>query len=176
MANINEIPEVLISAEVYEEGTRLIGLANVTLPEMNAVTAEISGAGVAGKIEIPVEGQFESMEVTLHWRTLFTTPLTLMKSGGTMLSIRGAMQHYEASTGTVKVVPVRVDVRGRHTSTNLGELNNSGTTETETKLVCDFIKIVVNDRTVVTYDAYNYVYEVNGTDFMGAVRSALGLN
>ena len=176
MAKVNEIPETLINCEVYEQGTRLIGLANVTLPEMNQLTSEVSGAGIAGKIEVPVEGQFESMEVTLHWRTLFTTPLTLMKSGGTQLSCRGAMQHYEASSGQVKIVPVRCDVRARHTSTNLGEFSTGETTETETKLVCDYVKLVVDDKTVVELDIYNYVYNVNGTDLMKSVRSALGLS
>ena len=176
MATVNEIPETLTNFEIYEDGTRLIGLANVTLPEMNQITSEVSGAGVAGKIEVPVQGHFESMEVTLKWRTIFKTPLTLMKSGGTQLSCRGAMQHYEAAEGTVKIVPVRCDVRARHTSTNLGEFNTGEQTETETKLVCDYVKLLVDDKTIIEYDALNYVYIVNGTDLMSDVRSALGLS
>ena len=173
---INEVPETLINFEVYEQGIRLLGLANVTLPEMNQLTSEVSGAGIAGKIEVPVEGHFESMEVTLKWRTIYQPPLTLMKSGGTQLSCRGAMQHYEASTGQVQIVPVRCDVRARHTSTNLGEFSTGEQTETETKLVCDYVKLVVDDATIIEFDIYNYVYEVNGTDLMSDVRSALGLS
>lgn len=173
---INEIPETLINFEVYEQGIRLLGLADVTLPEMNQLTSEVSGAGIAGKIEVPVEGHFESMEVTLKWRTIYQPPLTLMKSGGTMLSIRGAMQHYEASLGKVQIVPVRCDVRARHTSTNLGEFSTGEQTETETKLVCDYVKLVVDDVTIIEFDIYNYVYTVNGSDLMSDVRRALGLN
>ena len=176
MATVNEIPEALTAFEIYEDGTRLIGLANVTLPEMSQKTADISGAGIAGEVSVPIQGHFESMEVTLKWRTIFKTPLTLMKSGGTQLSCRGAMQHYEASSGQVKIVPVRCDVRARHTSTNLGEFSTGEQTETETKLVCDYVKLVVDDAEVVEYDALNYVYKVNGTDLMSDVRSALGLS
>ena len=76
---INEVPESLINFEVYEEGDRLLGVATATLPEMNQITAEISGAGIAGKSQVPIAGHFEAIEVTLQWRTIYQTPLTLMR-------------------------------------------------------------------------------------------------
>ena len=172
---INEIPESLINCEVFEDGDRLLGIATVDLPEFEQVTAEISGAGIAGKSNVPIAGHFEPLEVTLHWRTIYQTPLKLMKSDASELSIRGAMQHYEASSGKLRVVPVRVDIRERHTSTGLGKFEPGNPTETETKLACDYIKIVVDAFTVVEFDLYNYVYKVNDNDLMSVVRLALGL-
>ena len=88
-----------IAYEVFVEGDRYLGTATVDLPEINAPTAEIKGAGIAGQLDMPTLGQTENMELTLHWRAIFENPVRLLRQRATMLTLRGAIQRYEAATG-----------------------------------------------------------------------------
>ena len=47
--------------------------------------------------------------------------------------------------------------------------------ENETTLELDYLKITVDGKTTCTIDKYNFIYELDGVDFMTDVRSALGL-
>ena len=47
--------------------------------------------------------------------------------------------------------------------------------ENETTLELDYLKIEVNSETTAEVDKYNFIYKVNGTDYLAAVRRAVGL-
>lgn len=172
---INNVIEQTINYEVYAEGNRYLGTASVDLPEFNYLSNEIKGAGVAGQIDVPTLGHIENLEITLHWRSIFERPLYLLDQDAVMLSLRGAMQQYDAATGTHKVVPLRIDVRALSSGATLGKLEPSEQTDTESKFNLDYIKISVNGSAIVEHDKFNYVHVVNGRDIMKDVRSALGL-
>lgn len=172
---INDVMAQTINYEVYVDGDRYLGTASVDNPELNYLTTEISGAGIGGKIEIPTLGHTENMEITLHWRSIFENPLKLQKQAAFMMSCRGAMQKYDAATGELKVLPVRIDARCLPTSLNLGKLEPAETTDTESKFVIDYISIKLDGSKIYEHDKFNYVHEVDGQDYMAAVRAALGL-
>ena len=60
----------LTGYEVYHEGTRLLGMADVELPELKYKTNTISGPGIMGDLELPGLGHTESLELTLNWRRI----------------------------------------------------------------------------------------------------------
>ena len=92
-----------------------------------------------------------------------------------MLSLRGANQQYDSGTGELKVLPVRVDIRGHIKSNNLGKFEPSATGDVETTLVCDYVKVRVNGDEQLEFDLFNYVYKVGGNDYMADILGALGL-
>ena len=47
---MNVISEKLINFRVYAENSELLGLADVTLPTLEAKSETISGAGIAGEV------------------------------------------------------------------------------------------------------------------------------
>ena len=78
---INKIPEMVTDAKVYEEGAdNMIGVANIDMPEFSNMTTSIKGVGLAGEIDAPVKGHFQSLEMKINWRTPHTT--ALLMSGG----------------------------------------------------------------------------------------------
>ncbi len=44
-----KVPEKLINFRVYEDGDDLVGVADVTLPTLDAMTETVKGAGIAGE-------------------------------------------------------------------------------------------------------------------------------
>ena len=169
------ISESLINFEVYSSGNRLLGLANVDLPEINFITSEVSGAAINGKLDVPITGATESLELTLNWRTWYTDPTKLLRHNVINLSARGALQNYDSSKGQVKIVPLRIDFRGRLKGVGLGSLKPAEQMESSSKIECDYLKITVDGKVTAEIDKYSFIYSVNGVDFMSDVRTALGL-
>ena len=65
------VPQVINDYNAYTEDDLLIGLADeVTLPKIKNKTTTVNGMGIAGDVDSPVPGQFESMEATLNWNTM----------------------------------------------------------------------------------------------------------
>lgn len=58
------VPQVINDYNAYTEDDLLIGLADeVTLPKIKNKTTSVSGMGIAGEVDSPVPGQFESITV-----------------------------------------------------------------------------------------------------------------
>ena len=72
MAGTNQIPERLINFRCYRNGNDLLGVATVTLPQFQAMTDTVSGAGIAGEVETPVLGHYSSITATVSFRTIST--------------------------------------------------------------------------------------------------------
>ena len=70
MATGNKVPERLINFRVYNDGNDLLGVANVDLPSIEAMSDTVSGAGIAGEVESPILGHFGSMTATFTCRTI----------------------------------------------------------------------------------------------------------
>ena len=175
--SINMVPQQTINYEVFFQGDRLMGTASVDLGDIEYLATEIKGAAIAGTIEMPTRGHLQAPEVTLHWRTLFENPIKLLRQNAHMLSLRGAQQGYDAATGELKIIPVRIDLRGHLKSANLGKLEPGENTETETTLVSDYIKITADGKVMWEFDLFNFVMRFeDGEDFLGDVREALGLS
>lgn len=169
------VPEKLINFRVYMDGDDLVGISDVTLPKLEAITETVKGAGIAGEIDSPTMGHFGSMELELNWRTLLKTNVALAKPTGVDLDLRGAIQVNDSGTGTLKSVPAKVVVRGLPKSTDLGKLEMGSTTDTKNTIEVTYIKITIDGSEVLELDKYNYICNIDGTDYLSGVRDALGL-
>ena len=67
---MRNVPENLINFRVYEDGGAFLGISDVTLPKLSAMTQTIKGAGLAGELEAPTRGHYGSCEAELNWRTI----------------------------------------------------------------------------------------------------------
>ena len=169
------LPLTNINFEVFYSTNRLIGVAEVTLPDLEFMNAEISGAGVAGKFNAPVIGFVDSAEIELSWRTIvkdlsiFTTP------GAIDLTLYSAMESYNHSTGKLGAEQVKITTRVFNKKIGLGSLKPAEQTETKTTLEVLTLKVEVGGKVIIDFDKINYKYIVNGTDYLQGTRSALGI-
>ena len=169
------ISESIINYELYKDSTRYLGTAELELPDLEFKTADVSGAGIAGSFEAPVQGHTQSLELKIKWRTLTTRPLELMRHGAISLQARAALQSYDSSKGEVQIYPLKIDFTGRTKGANLGTFKAAELQENETTLELTYLKITYNNKTTVEIDKMNYIYKVNSVDYLKDVRSALGL-
>ena len=62
MSSIVNVPEVINNFNVYNVGNQLVGVTGaVYLPSFDAITEEISGAGVLGSYETAIPGFYGAL-------------------------------------------------------------------------------------------------------------------
>jgi uncharacterized protein len=171
----NPVPERLINYRAYLDGNSLVGVANVELPDIEAMTDTVSGAGIAGEIDSPTLGHFASMTLTCTWRTITTDAAKLAAQKSHALEFRGSQQIYDAANGEYLTQPVRVAVRAIPKRTGLGSLEVGSATDSESEFEVTYMKVWVGGQERIEIDKYNFKYVVDGRDFLATVREDLGL-
>jgi len=173
---MNQVPEKLINFRVYEDGNDLLGVADLELPSLEAMTETVKGAGIAGEVESPVLGHFGSMTCTINWRTIVRPIVHLAEPRVHNLDFRGASQVYNAATGEYRVQSVRVSTRALPKKTQLGKLDVGANADASNEFEVVYLKVTIDGKKLVEIDKYNYICYINGTDYLKKVRQALGLS
>lgn len=172
---MNQVPQLLINYRVYEDGVELIGTADIELPELEYMSEKIKGAGIAGEIDSPVIGHFGSMGIKINWRTISKPLIALASPKAHNLDFRGAIQVYDAGTGEYKVSSVKVVAKCTPKKTGLGKFNAGSPLDSSSEFEAAYLKVNIDDKTVVEIDKLNYICFIDGIDYLKDVRKALGI-
>lgn len=170
----NPIPEKVINYNAYLDDEKLVGIAGeVTLPNFEAMTETISGAGIAGEYESVTVGHFGSQTIEIPFRTLIDQSFNLLKLKGRSLVLRAAQQSYDVAAGETKKRPLKITLRGQAKGLNLGTLAVGGMTESTNTIEVLYIKIEENGIVVLEFDKLNFIFIVNGEDQLADVRNMI---
>jgi hypothetical protein len=170
MANI---PEVINNFNAYNNGNVLIGVTNsVTLPNFDAITEEISGAGILGTYETSIPGMFGSMVQEVPFRILDQDIFSLMNPNELVdLTFRASEQSTVKATGALTYNSMRIVERGRFKAFDPGTLELGKQMNSKLSLEMFYILIEVDGETKLEYDKLNSVFIANGKDLLEKVRA-----
>ncbi len=173
MSAIGNIPEVINNFNAYMNGNVLVGVTGqVTLPDFNAITEEVGGAGVLGTYETAIPGFYSSMEQDVPFRILDEDIFSLMNPNAPVdLTFRGSEQHTVKSTGALDYKSMRIVERGRLKGFTPGKLELGKQMDASVKLELLYILIEIDGKTKLEYDKLNSVFKINGKDILEKVRS-----
>lgn len=160
------IPTKINNYNVYNEGEKLLGVGDeLTLPDFEATSETVSGAGILGEIDDPTIGHFGNMQLEIPFRTLDKEATNMMdQTRAVQLTIRGAAQEID-SAGNIVPKSIRVVVRGRAAKLTGGKLKRASTMDSGVTLNILYILIEVNGESVVELDKMNPTYKVNGVGY-----------
>lgn len=173
MANI--IPEQLINFKVYNGFSDMIGVADVTLPSLEAMTNEVKGAGIAGTYNSSVTGHYSPMSMTLNWRVITGDALKLAAPGAHQLDIRGVIDTYDAGDGKKKPTAVVVTVKAMPKKVDLGKLDPGQKMDTQSEFEITYLKVKYAGVKKVEIDKLNYICFIGDKDYLADVRAGLGM-
>ncbi|HCI73521.1 MAG TPA: phage tail protein [Lachnospiraceae bacterium] len=168
------LPEVLNHFNIYSDAVgKLIGQdADIELPELKMLTETIGGAGVLGEFEDSVTGQYESAQMKIKWTCLHKNFFSLMNTTQpSMLTLRGSVQMMDTGTGCTDYYPVKIVVKGKAKTVNLGKFEKGKKMECETEIEILYIKILVDKETLFELDKLNFKFVLNGEDMLRKIRS-----
>lgn len=168
--------ERVIDYSVFLNGTKYLGTATATLPEITYLVETIKGGGIAGEIEAPSPGQTGVMSLALTWRTMEEAAAELLAPEIHALDLRASIQTFDTSSGEYKESALKVTVRARPLGLTLGNLETATTMETTNNFSVSYLKVELDQVSVLEIDKYNYVHKVNGKDYLAVTRANLGMN
>lgn len=168
-----KIPTIINGFNVYKAGNVLAGISDeVKLPDFNTITSTISGAGIAGNIEVPVIGFFEEMEMEIPFRSLVDDTFKVFgPSEQVDVTLRGAIQVTDTATGAIKKIGMRVAVRGYVKAFKPGSVKIADVMNTSITLGITYILIEIDKETKIELDKFNSKFVVDGVDILGDIRS-----
>ncbi|MDX8367783.1 phage major tail tube protein [Cytobacillus sp. IB215665] len=170
------IPEKVNDYRVYPNGsTDLRGVADLQLPSFDAMTESITGAGIIGEYEAANYGHFGSMKLTLNWRMITGELTEFLKPEALQLDCRIVNQEYAVAAANHAFTPQRVLVKGQVIKNDLGKVAKGSGYEGSTEIEVTYIKLEREGKTIVELDKMNYIYVVDGIDYMKKIREGLGL-
>ena len=169
------IPSKLINFMCYNEGEVMVGVADVTLPNLAYVTAEIQGAGIAGSVDSPVVGHFQSMTTAINWRTLIEQNIAHSAPNTHHFDFRGSAQAYDENSGEYLTRSVKVVLRVQPKSLNLGTFNPAAPMGTSGEFEVIYIKVSIEGREWLEIDKFAFICRIAGVDYLSKVRQDMGL-
>lgn len=166
--------ESVINFAVYEDGVEYVGMATATLPNLSAIVQTLSGAGIAGNVEVPVLGHYDVMSLTLNFRTTTEHSVRLSEPRRHNIDLRMAQQIEDTVAGEVKVQSIKhVLVVVPKTDTG-GTVAPAAPTNGSGEYSVRYWATYIDGAKVREIDPLNFICEVNGVDYLADVRKAIG--
>ena len=157
---------------VYLDGKKLVGISDeVTLPDFEALTETLSGAGILGEIDEPLLGHFKASEMEIPFRTINEYMFRLASMSKALnLTLRASTQTIDTGNINTGAMPSRIVIKGKNKALTGGKLKQGEGTGSSIKIEITYIMIEVNKVKKFELDKLNFVYKVNGVDLLAAIR------
>lgn len=166
---MNLIPDKVNNYNVYT-GTataenKLIGVTDeTTLINLQNTSETLSLAGMAGEIDSPTAGQYQSMEITINFSNIAKSSLEVAAKDNTPLIFRGAQEFINPEDGTKSLKNRTITVRGMTKAINFGVLKKGGYGKPSITKEVVYYKEVIEDEVVTEIDKFNGRAIIGGID------------
>jgi P2 family phage contractile tail tube protein len=158
------------------KGNIFLGAADAELPNWNALTMELTGSGLAGKMETVIPGHFQGLTAKITLHTPDDEFCSFGDVDGDNFELRGIIQGKDPSTNQRYSKALRVVLGADGVkSANPGKLTPGEKSDSVIELVTPYVVYFLDGAETLLWDFYNYRYRVNGNDLLAADRSLLGL-
>jgi len=168
------IPDKLTNFICYDAGSEMLGIVDVTLPNLAYMTESMGGAGIAGEIDSPTKGHFQSLTTTINWRALTDDNVTYSAPQTYHFAFMGNVQLYDEGSGEFRDKGIKVVMRCIPKNVTLGSLGVATQMGTSVEYEIIYLLISVNGRAMVEIDKLNFICTINGVDYMDEVRRNIG--
>lgn len=165
----------IITFAVYEDGSEYMGLAKCTLPDVSHKTATISGAGLAGDIEVPMTGQTEAMSMTIDFIDNPPAAYRLSEPGVHTLDLRVPHNDLDPVSCSLRVRGYKHIVKVMPKTLKGGEIAPAATQGVSTDYTCIYRADYIDGKRKLLIDKLNNKYcGEDGVDLFEPVNAALG--
>lgn len=147
--------------------------SSYTRPEIAMMSDGISGAGIMGEIDMPTQGQLDSMEVEVVLNKTNARAIAMFAPGAHTMETRWVTNVLNTATGASTIQANKEIIKYLPKTLSMGDIENNETNEaTLTGEVLTY-QYIIDGKTYIKIDKLNNVFIVNGTDYAEAIRKAL---
>lgn len=171
---MRNIPQVFTNMNVYNAGARMIGVeSEITLPNLEAMTETLSGAGIAGEFDVSLDGHFGAMQMEIPFRVAHEDAYELAAPGSKTLMLRSAVQVLNQSKGINTLEGVKITIGGNPKGIDLGKIAIGKPGESKVTLEVLYLKVEINGEVKIELDKLGMIYIVNGVDYLAKQRELM---
>jgi P2 family phage contractile tail tube protein len=152
-----QIPNHVTNYSVFKDGKHLIGLADVTLPDLKNLEDPLKGSGIFGEIAMPVQAHFQGYTCRMKWLTVYDDAVFATIQDGAQLDCWVAQQLHDSGTNKIIHAGWRYVMGTVPKDFNFGklEVGTKGDAETEYELIS--LRVLRNDQIMLEIDKENAI-------------------
>lgn len=170
-------PESYVDFEVYDADVgNLVGVSNVTPPNIEFLTQTITGAGIGGSIEAVIIGMTNAMTCTMNFRSVTDSATKLASPVKHTLDLRVAEQYWETVAVEKQIHADRFVMVVVPKNTSVGQVSPATTAAVSGEYTVYRYEAYDDGVELWCIDPFNYVCRINGVDYSADIRAALGKN
>lgn len=167
------VDQTNINFALYEDDNEYLGIAEVTLPDVNYLTQQISGAGIAGNIDAVIP-HVEAMTLGINFRTTTAQAVSLTEPRKHEITLRVAVQNENRISNELEVGKVKHVFDVIPKSLKAGKIAPASPGDASGEYTVRYWKYTIDGETVLEIDPLRFKFEVNGVDYLKPVKDALG--
>ena len=171
---MSKVDQAIINFLLYEDGSDYMGIASATLPDLNALTQTISGAGIAGNVEVPILGHMDAMTLGLNFRTLTEHSYKLASPREHNIDLRVAQQEEDNVAGTITPVALKHILVVIPKNLKGGNVAPAAPADASGEYAVRYWATYIDGEKVLEIDPLNFICFIDGKDHLAGVRKALG--
>lgn len=163
----------VIAHKLFADGIEIDDNVSCQLPSIETQTSEIKGAGILGSIDMPATGQFNSMVFTINSRSINAKSSNLAKPGVQNLELR-FVKDVLAANGQMVPQGAKIFIAGINKKYDPGKVESPAAMDGSIEFEVLRYRQIIDGVEMLLIDKRNYVYKVNGVDYLQQVRANLG--
>lgn len=171
---MSKVDELVVNYAIYENSNEYLGTTEVTLPDLEFMTEELQGAGIAGTVEEIITGHLNAMTTTLNFRTITKAAISLMTPTVHKIDLRVAQQQMNMRTSQTNIASVKHIMRIKPKKTALGKVASASTADVSGEYAVSYYAMWLDGEKLTEIDPLNFICNINGTDYLKEVKKALG--
>jgi uncharacterized protein len=167
-------PQKVTNYSIFRDSIYLLGVADVTMPNLANLTDTWKGSGLGGETDVPIQAHFQPFAITLNWHVMCESTLELAAQDGLNLDCWAAHQHHDSGRNKINHLGWRYFLSTLPKGLNLGNLEVGVAGAAATELECVAARVTYKDKEVLHYDKENLICRVNGIDYAAQIRQLIG--
>lgn len=167
-----KLPHSISQFNIYNDNERCVGVSGeITLPNFEAMSETISGAGIAGEFEVTADGQYGAMQIDIPFLRLHDENFSLLTPGRKTIVLRASAKSFDSATGESIEEGLKIKIVGTPKSLELGKIASGKPMESKNTLEILAIKIEIGDKVLMELDKLNFICIINGVDVLAKVKA-----
>ncbi len=167
-------PDKLINFAAWGDEEDLLGIADITLPNLTLLKETLKGAGLLGEFETGVPGHYGSLKTQFTWRQATKQASRLAHPDGMLLTLRAATQGIDSGSYKLAKIPIVIVTRPFASDMQLGKFDPATAMGTTTEVENLYFKYSYNNEVIHEIDKLNGKAIINGVDVMSEINAILG--
>jgi len=159
-------PQTIVTYHVYYGGeeNNMLGIVEAELPNIQSMTQEMKGAGLAGTIDVPVIGHSQAMTCKFTWRTATDDIKKLIPQVPHELELYAGVQSLDDTVAKFELTKQKITMLVIPKGINLGKLATAELQNVETEFSVYQLKWWFGNTMLCDIDILNGKFEVGGID------------